>query len=52
MSIQPPENNAIFQYAGRNYPRYAIQHHIHCVPVDEVSSAQYCWQRCDMASRL
>lgn len=40
MSIRPPENNAIVQYAGRNYPRYGIQHNIHCVPVDEVGPCQ------------
>ncbi|KAF2217583.1 hypothetical protein CERZMDRAFT_108274 [Cercospora zeae-maydis SCOH1-5] len=36
MSFPQPENNAVVQFAGRNYPRYALQHGIHCVPVDEL----------------
>ncbi|GIZ43200.1 hypothetical protein CKM354_000643500 [Cercospora kikuchii] len=41
MPIPQPENNAIVQFAGRNYPRYALQHGIHCVPVDEEEEQRY-----------
>ncbi|KAI5366338.1 Putative S-adenosyl-L-methionine-dependent methyltransferase [Septoria linicola] len=41
MPVPQPENNAVVQYAGRNYPRYALQHQIHCVPVDEEEEQRY-----------
>ncbi|KAM3420168.1 hypothetical protein BST61_g3463 [Cercospora zeina] len=41
MSPPQPENNAVVQFAGRNYPRYALQHGIHCVPVDEEEEQRF-----------
>jgi hypothetical protein len=36
MPVPQPEDNSIFQFAGRNYSRFAIENKIHCIPIDEV----------------
>lgn len=35
-----PEDNSLETFAGRNYARFALQHSIHCVPIDEVCSTR------------
>lgn len=39
MTTAQPQNNAVVSVFGRNYARFALEQRIHCVPVDDVSSA-------------